>query len=84
MATTVALRQIFGITVGSRQKEWNLCTHSKHFIPQCIMNSDGMLSGPWDFSPFNSFMVAVSSEVVKGVVRWPPTPGTPTSYYIAS
>ena len=36
-----------------------------------------MLSGPWAFPPFSSFMVAVSSEVVKGVVRWPPNPGTP-------
>ena len=58
--------------------------HFKHFLPQCIMNSGGMLSGLWAFLPFSSFMFAVSSEVVKGVVRWPPTPGTPILYYIAS
>ena len=52
-------------------------THFKHFLPQCIMSSGGMLSGLWAFPPFSSFMIVVSSEVVKGVIRWPPTPHTP-------
>ena len=46
------------------------------FLPQCIMNFDGLLSGLWVFPPSSSFMVVVSSEVVKNLVRWPPIPGT--------
>ena len=72
IATTAALSQIFEIPVCSRQKEQNLRTHSKNFLSQYIMNS-------WDvaraFPPFSSFMVAVSSNVVKGVLKWPTTPG---------
>ena len=38
------------------------------------MNSGGILSGPWAFPPFSSFMVAVSSEVVKSLTTSPRHP----------